>query len=190
MPDGTVDLILTDPPYPKDDLPVFDDLSLLASRLLKDDGVLVSYTGAMYLPQVMASLARHLDWHWLLHLVHGYGGDGCVNSRFINQRGKAILVYTKRGHNRRPRWIEDVIRGDGPEKNDHHWQQAEGEFAHLIEKLTEPGDLVVDPFLGSGTTAAAAVKLGRRFIGCDINPGAVAIAQQRLAEIGTETPAA
>jgi DNA modification methylase len=44
--------------------------------------------------------------------------------------------------------------------------------------------------LGSGTTAAAAVKLGRRFIGCDINPGAVAIAQKRLAEIGTEAPAA
>jgi hypothetical protein len=182
VPYRTVDLILTDPPYGPKFLSVFDDLSLLAARLLKDDGVLVSYTGAFDLPLVMASLGKHLDWHWLLHLIHGYGGDTCINSRFINQRGKPILMYTKRGCHRRPRWLQDVIRGDGPEKSDHRWQQAEGEFALLIELLTDPGDLVVDPFLGAGTTAAAAVKLGRKFIGCDIDAGALAIARERVAK--------
>jgi ParB-like chromosome segregation protein Spo0J len=189
VPDGSVDLMFTDPPYNQEGLPLFADLSLLASRILKDDGVLVVYAGKFHLPMVMASLGLHLDWHWLISLVHAYGGDTCINSRFINCRFRPLLMYTKRGCRRRERWLEDIVRGEGREKDSHAWQQGEAEAAYLIGKLTDPGELVVDPFLGSGTTAAAAVKLGRRFIGCDINPGAVAIAQQRLAGLMAEDEA-
>ncbi|MCS7080171.1 MAG: site-specific DNA-methyltransferase [Chloracidobacterium sp.] len=52
------------------------------------------------------------------------------------------------------------------------------EFIHL---LTRPGDVVLDPFLGSGTTAVAAKKLGRRYIGIDINPDYCAYARRRVA---------
>ena len=45
-----------------------------------------------------------------------------------------------------------------------------------------PGDLVLDPFSGSGTTAKAAKELGRRFLGLEINPEYCAIAEQRLAQ--------
>jgi len=50
--------------------------------------------------------------------------------------------------------------------------------------------LVVDPFLGSGTTALACLQLGRRFIGCDIDAGAVAIARRRVQDAlkGGEQP--
>jgi len=51
----------------------------------------------------------------------------------------------------------------------------------LIKLLSFPGDLVVDPFVGSGTTAVVAQALGRRFWGCDRNPTAVARAQARVA---------
>jgi DNA modification methylase len=102
---------------------------------------------------------------------------------------KPILAFTKRGHKRAPRWAQDVVHGAGTEKRLHEWQQGESEIAEMIGWFTDPGDLVVDPFLGSGTTAAAAVKLGRKFIGCDINPGAVAIAQDRLAAVTTEAAA-
>ena len=54
----------------------------------------------------------------------------------------------------------------------------------LIRQSTEPGDLVVDPFMGSGSVGVAALRLGRRFHGNDLNPEAVTIARQRL-----ETPA-
>jgi site-specific DNA-methyltransferase (adenine-specific) len=51
----------------------------------------------------------------------------------------------------------------------------------LIKLLSFPGDLVLDPFVGSGTTALAALTLGRRFYGCDINPLAVERARIRVA---------
>ena len=53
-------------------------------------------------------------------------------------------------------------------------------FQKLIGKHTDPGNLVVDPFLGSGTTAVAALQQGRKFEGCDIDDGYVQAAKQRV----------
>ncbi len=50
----------------------------------------------------------------------------------------------------------------------------------LVELVTDAGDLVVDPFMGSGSTGVAAVRGGRRFAGCDISPEYVATAMRRL----------
>ena len=52
----------------------------------------------------------------------------------------------------------------------------------VIKLLTEPGDLVLDCFVGSGTTALAAIELGRRFVGFDINPESVRLAKRRIEE--------
>jgi len=54
----------------------------------------------------------------------------------------------------------------------------------LIRQSSEPGDLVIDPFMGSGSVGIAALRLGRRFLGNDLNPEAVRIAAQRLREFG------
>lgn len=51
----------------------------------------------------------------------------------------------------------------------------------LIQLFSFPGDLVADPFVGSGTTAVVAWKLGRRFVGSDIDPECVSLAQARVA---------
>lgn len=53
----------------------------------------------------------------------------------------------------------------------------------LISMASEPGDIVLDCFIGSGTTAAVAQKLGRRWIGCDINKGAIQTTSKRLQSI-------
>ena len=50
----------------------------------------------------------------------------------------------------------------------------------LVSTYTNENDIVCDPFLGSGSTAVAAKRLNRNFIGCDINPQYVAIAQNRI----------
>ncbi len=52
-------------------------------------------------------------------------------------------------------------------------------MCELIDKHSDPGDMVVDPFLGSGTTALAADQLGRRFAGCDIDARYTDIAKER-----------
>ena len=54
----------------------------------------------------------------------------------------------------------------------------------LVGQSSQPGELVADPFMGSGSAGVAAVKLGRRFTGNDLNPEAVDIAAQRLAPLG------
>jgi site-specific DNA-methyltransferase (adenine-specific) len=54
----------------------------------------------------------------------------------------------------------------------------------LIRQSSDPGGVVADPFMGSGSVGIAAMKLGRRFLGNDLNPEAVQIAARRLRELG------
>ncbi len=73
----------------------------------------------------------------------------------------------------------------------HPTQKPLALFRQLIEKHSNRGDLVVDPFLGAGTTAAAARALGRRFAGCDANEKYVEAARRRLhqaADINNAAP--
>jgi DNA modification methylase len=179
VPENSVNLVYTDPPYLAACLRCYEDLSRLASRILKDDGVLVAYAGKYFLPAIMQYLGSHLDYHWQIDLIHS-GAAGRLNKRFIHCRSKPLLMYVKKGKNRRESWIDDVVQGTGREKQLHPWQQGEAEATHLIGKLTRPGDLVVDPFLGSGTFAAAAVKLKCHFVGCDVDEKAIATTRKRL----------
>ncbi len=67
--------------------------------------------------------------------------------------------------------------------NNEHESQFPVELPRrIIKLLTEPGDLVLDCFAGSGTTALAAIELGRRFVGFDINPESVRLARRRIEE--------
>lgn len=60
--------------------------------------------------------------------------------------------------------------------------------AWFIKLFTQPGDLVLDPFMGSGTTAVAAKQLGRRCIGIEIDPAYIEIAHSRLNEVQSQGP--
>jgi site-specific DNA-methyltransferase (adenine-specific) len=54
----------------------------------------------------------------------------------------------------------------------------------LINQSSQPGDVIADPFMGSGSVGVAALKNGRRFIGTDVNPVAVRVSADRLKEYG------
>ncbi len=64
----------------------------------------------------------------------------------------------------------------------HPTQKPVRLLSYLIEKLTSPGDLIVDPFAGSGSTLVACLKAGRPCIGIEIDPTYAAIARRRIAE--------
>lgn len=68
-------------------------------------------------------------------------------------------------------------------KRIHPTQKSDALFAELIRQHSKPGDLVIDPFLGAGTTAVAALEEGRVFAGCDIDPHYVAEARARIAGV-------
>ncbi|NLO07437.1 MAG: site-specific DNA-methyltransferase [candidate division WS1 bacterium] len=72
---------------------------------------------------------------------------------------------------------------DAEGKKLHSTQKPEAILRMVVEASTNPGDLVLDPFVGSGTTAAVCKKLGRRCIGIDANEDYVQIARKRLAAI-------
>jgi len=67
-----------------------------------------------------------------------------------------------------------------PENTDHPTQKPEKLVAKAVLASSRPGDVVFDPFLGSGTTAVVAKKLGRRFVGIEIDETYACLAQKRL----------
>lgn len=67
-----------------------------------------------------------------------------------------------------------------PENTDHPTQKPEKLLAKLLLASSQPGDVILDPFLGSGTTAVVAKKLGRRFIGIEQDLTYCCLAQKRL----------
>ncbi|GBF32877.1 type III restriction-modification system methylation subunit [Desulfocucumis palustris] len=83
-------------------------------------------------------------------------------------------------------WLLPYIAAPSYERTGFPTQKPEVLLARVINALSKPGDLILDCFIGSGTTAAVAQKLGRRWIGCDINKGAIQTTAKRLQSIISE----
>jgi site-specific DNA-methyltransferase (adenine-specific) len=112
---------------------------------------------------------------------------------FRNREGSkaAETSYSER---RRPE--RTVVRDDKIAPNVFFYDVGKGDTTNHNAPFPEPlvrdhilswsnsGDLVFDPFLGSGTTAKMALHLQRRFIGCDISPEYVEMTKQRLLNVG------
>ena len=84
---------------------------------------------------------------------------------------------------------KEAILEPGTNRKAHPCQAPEGLLRRIIGFSCPPAGLVLDPFLGSGTTAVVAKKLGRSYIGIELNPGYVDMANKRLAKIdGIQLP--
>lgn len=86
-------------------------------------------------------------------------------------------------------WDIPIINPLSYERLGYPTQKPEALLERIIKTSSQPGSLVLDCFMGSGTTQAIAMKLGRRFIGADINMGAIQTTIQRLATIMAGTQA-
>ena len=124
----------------------------------------------------MAEMAKSLSYYGTIALHTG--SNSRVNARRVTNGWKPILIYTKR----KPQleWIVDCLHGGNRKKDLHKWEQAQSEAEYLIEKLTTSKQFVVDPFAGSGTVLAAAQKLGRGFLGVEIDANVARGARRRL----------
>ena len=179
--DESVDLVFTDPPYDKDSAKLYGKAARVAARILKPGGSFIAYSGQKYLPDVYGWINQPaLRYWWTFCDLHA-GGHQMLQKLGVRCGWKPIVWYVKGTRGDVSEVLADVVSG-AREKDDHEWQQAEVEARHFIEKLTFPGGLVVDFFLGSGTTKVAADKLGRRFIGFEINAETAAKAAKRIQE--------
>ena len=84
-------------------------------------------------------------------------------------------------------WMDFMaISSQASERLDYPTQKPEQLLERIISSATNPEDLVFDCFMGSGTTQAVAMKLGRRFIGADINLGSIQTTTKRLINVASE----
>jgi len=169
LPDHSVDIILTDPPYTQEYLPLWDDLGAFVARVLKPTGVLLAYSGQLHLPQVIAMLTQHLRWWWMCAIRHaGASGYIVAGGRRIINDWKPLLILTPRDAPPLNAQFNDLIEGGGRQKELHNWEQSTDEAVRILQTFGQPNALVVDPFAGSGSFGRAAVQAGMRFIGAEI----------------------
>jgi len=179
IPDASVALIFTDPPYDKKSLPLFASLADVAARVLVDGGSLITFCGQYVMDDVISMLSKELRYFWICCCQHT-GATAEMREYGIKIKWKPMLWFVKGGFRRdRETWVEDLVVSQ-QEKDKHEWQQSVVEASYFIEKLTTKGEMVLDPFCGGGTTAFAAKHAGRKWATYDVDPKAIATARGRL----------
>jgi hypothetical protein len=172
-------LILTDPPYSEEYLDLWEKLGVFANRVLVSGGFLVSYCPYFYLPTILNSLSKSLEYFWTIALI--VPQHRLIHSRHVFCDWKPLIVFNKSPRTL-PQFFGDLIKGEGMEKNLHEWQQGEAELSQIIETFCPPNGIVLDPMAGSGTTLAAAKRLNRKAIGIEKDPTTFEKMKGRLAE--------
>lgn len=217
IPDQSVDLVLTDPPYGvtknRWDVPVpFEDLWAALGRVVKDRAPTVMFGIPPFSSQAIVSNPKwfRYSWIWDKHAPVGF-----LNAnRAPLRRYEVISVFSKKAptyypqktegspyRNRRnttgrnygayapsetvnkgTRYPTDIIDQfpNTREIGGHPTQKPVPLLEYLIMTYTKPGEVVLDPFIGSGSTAVACINTGRRFIGFELLPEYYEIAVARI----------
>jgi site-specific DNA-methyltransferase (adenine-specific) len=182
IPDNSIDLIFADPPYKKQDLHICNDLAAFAARVLKPGRSIMLYTGGYEIPEVIDYLRNAGLKYWFYVFVKHIGGLSRLWDKKVTVDGKVLLWFVK---GERPEYHEPIrnfIESTPPDKSVHDWSQSVAEAEYIISNLTVKNEVVLDPFLGSGTTAIAALKLNRKIIGTEIQEDTFNMTKNKIAE--------
>lgn len=184
-----VDAIVTDPPYLGDVMPLYEALRDFAVLTLPEGGALAVMVWQGILPAALRAFDHpELSYRWCLSWRYADQDHSTVDyARRLFDRWKPVLVYHRGAMPADAPMFKDEITSPAPDKQHHEWGQSLEGFEQLVRAISRPGDTICDPFLGGGTTALAALAQGRHFVGCDIDPEAVATAERRLPHYLTET---
>jgi len=199
--DGCVDLVLTDPPYGIDGGRGGDSYAYGKAKYTGDfhddesyirDVVVVAIQEALRIAARVVCTTGHRH----LRLYPKWDDMGCFWTPASATHGPwgfnsfAPILY----YGRDPRagigaWPSGMRLTEAAEKNGHPCPKPLGAWSWLVRKASgTPGEIILDPFCGSGTTCVAAKKLGRRFVGIDISPEYCQIARERLKSCDTGVP--
>jgi hypothetical protein len=178
IPDQSVDLIFTDPEY--EDFGSYGWLAQLANRVLKPKGALLTFYGIGFTEDTHRALrlgGRPVRWTFP---VYQPGQTQRIHPKVFNHwygllwcggEPRSTLVDVQRS---------DIaqVRGD----RDFRWRKNPKVIAKYLAAFTNAGDVVLDPFCGTGSVLEAAVSSGRRYIGFEHNPRRAAYARKRCKE--------
>jgi 16S rRNA G966 N2-methylase RsmD len=177
IPTSSIDAILTDPPFPYECIELWSKLSAFAKKVLKPDGFCITYAGQYFLPEIIERMSSNLTYYWCFCLHH-LGDSLIVNGVNVMCLWKPILIF-QNGKKRSKNLTIDLIN-DKKSKECHDWQQSISSAERLIEMFTEPGDLLAEPFAGSGSIIIACKNLGRNIIASEINEETYNIAKANI----------
>lgn len=186
IPDNSIDLILTDPPYPIEYILEWGRLGIFAKKKLKKNGFLIAYCGHKNLYESMRELSGSLKYYWTFALILK-GNTQLLSFNNIDASWKPILIYQNE-YKKIKYKIKDIVYGSGRSKtnvatvNRKDWQQSENELEYLINNFSKPGDTIADPFAGSGTTLISVKKNNRIGIGAEKDKKTYNIAKKRISE--------
>lgn len=180
IPDNSVSMVLTDPPYGNVEgvEPLYRWLAEFAARVLIPGGSMICLTGQINFNRDIRIFDQYLTYHWTIARF-AQSRHAVIHTRGVLVGWKPMLWYTKQG-----RWgkqqVYDVINcapESVPDYLDHDWQQSTEGIDRLVTELTQPGELIVDPFAGTCAWGRTVAGLGRRWIGSDIVEGGTTVAQ-------------
>lgn len=186
-------LFLLDPPWAL--VPLYIEAAKIAARALKDGHLFICYCGTSHFEEVMLGLNGILTYVHKIVLLNDNCSQPDFQSGFFHGH-MDLLVYSKgtptwyrSGRAERDgRYFQDVIYRATKEKSFHPWQQPVEEAVKVIEGFTQSGDMVIDLFGGSFTTAVACQMTGRNFKGCDIDESCVNLGRKRISDLKLSTP--
>jgi len=193
IPDESIDVIITDPPYGLDkdgiyndeDLTVFYKVLPECYRVLKNNSFFITFFSTKFLPKLFKNNLFDYFWQIIFYSpkaeVRSPIGTTKYMSCFIFKKGNPKIIQLNKDlfeHIPGTKMIEpDEGYIDHPTPKPKHFIES------ILKMFTKEDDLILDPFIGSGSTAVACKKINRNFIGFEINPKYVEIANRRLAQI-------
>jgi len=173
------DFIITDPPYPKEYLYLYEVLAKRANEWLKPGGLLVAMCGQSYLDQIYDMMSAHLKYYWTAcYFLPGQPTP--LRNRQVNTTWKPLIMFVKDDY--RGKIFGDVFKSDGNDKDFHKWGQSISGMKAIISQICLPGQSMLDPFCGAGTTGLAALEHGCLFDGVEQDEQNAKISRTRLAE--------
>ncbi len=192
IPENSIDLILTDPPYGlnKAGIKNDQDLSLFYAslpesyRVLKKDSFYITFFSTKFLPAVFKNNPFEYFWNFIL-----YCPNASVNSPIGFTKYMSCIVF-KKGNPKMVNRKKDIFL-DTPGKMiepdegfiNHPTPKPKTFIKELLMLFSEEKAVVLDPFLGSGSTAVACKQLKRSYIGFEISENYCKLANERLKKI-------
>ena len=179
---NSIGLIFTNPPWAHQYLHLYKELGKSASDVLKTQGHLVTTTAHGNIPQIIRYLEEAgLSYCSSFSVKHsGNHIKDYQKNMFLET---TLLLWFVKGDSKKAKGLKrfsNYVDSKKVDKIEHEWQQSTVEARYYIDALTVEGEIVFDPFMGSGTTGIAALRLKRKFIGMEIDKAHYSNAVLRL----------